>query len=194
MEFLQAYGKEIVSLLVPVITWVLNVGLRPKVKLMLSNPHFFSFLADVPQVVNGHATQIKQTFNTASVRLFNGGRQVAKQVQVVFNYKPDVLNVWPPCEFAKDLDEHNRYVLSFPYLAPKEELRIEILTVGRPLPEPVSGRCEEGLAKKVKVRFVQDIPQWRVNAVIFFALAGLGSAVYWLIVVIQLLVLRTPTP
>lgn len=44
MEFLSTYGKEIVSILVPFITWFLNVGIKAKAKLIWGSPHFFNFL------------------------------------------------------------------------------------------------------------------------------------------------------
>jgi len=34
MEFVAAYGKEIVALMVPFITWFLNVGIKAKAKLI----------------------------------------------------------------------------------------------------------------------------------------------------------------
>ena len=45
---METYGKEIVSLLVPLVTWVLNTFYKAKVKLLLANPHTFTFLVEAP--------------------------------------------------------------------------------------------------------------------------------------------------
>jgi hypothetical protein len=48
MTFLETYGKEIVALFVPLLTWVLNTFFRAKARLFLANPHTFTFLVQQP--------------------------------------------------------------------------------------------------------------------------------------------------
>ena len=48
MELITTYGKEIVSLLIPFITWFLNVGIKAKAKLIWGSPHSFTFLVQEP--------------------------------------------------------------------------------------------------------------------------------------------------
>jgi hypothetical protein len=48
MAFLETYGKEIVALLVPLVTWSLNTFFKAKAKLLLATPHTFTFLVQEP--------------------------------------------------------------------------------------------------------------------------------------------------
>jgi hypothetical protein len=51
MTFIETYGKEIVALLVPVVTWVLNVLFKAKARLQVASPHQFTFLVQQPLIL-----------------------------------------------------------------------------------------------------------------------------------------------
>lgn len=48
MTFFETYGKEIFSLLVPVVTFLLNRHFKSKAKLLVALPHQFTFLVQQP--------------------------------------------------------------------------------------------------------------------------------------------------
>lgn len=70
MNFISTYGKEIVSILVPFITWFLNVGMKSKAKLIWTSPHAFTFILQEP-IKNGDGEVISpnQKVVTASFKL-----------------------------------------------------------------------------------------------------------------------------
>ena len=42
---IQAYGKELVALAVPVIAWILDYVFKARAKLLLATPHAFTFFS-----------------------------------------------------------------------------------------------------------------------------------------------------
>jgi hypothetical protein len=194
MSFFAAYGKEMVALFVPFITWFLTVGLKAKAKLIWSSPHSFTFLIPEPVFHEGVKVADATTVHTASVRLINSGRETATKVELVFNWKPHYINIWPARAYEEAVDSDKRCTIRFASFAPKEELRVEIMALNAQLPQLLTVRSDQCVAQNVHIRWVPWVPNWRIAVAQFLCLVGLGTLVYWVIVLLQLLVLRTPTP
>ncbi len=193
MAFVQQYGKELVSLLVPFITWLLNVPLRARPKIIWGSPHEFTFIVSEP-MKDGAGKVISETQHakTKSFRIINNGRASASKIELVFNWKPQCINVWPLRKFESAQLEDKRYVMLFDSLAPKEEIGIEVLTVNAELPNLVTVRCADCIPRHIPIRWVRAVPQWRINAAVLAMFVGMGTAVFWILSLVQFLVLRTP--
>jgi hypothetical protein len=195
MGFFEAYGKEIVSLCVPFITWFLNVALKAKTRLVWNKPHEFDMLVHEPlRNPAGEVVQQSQVVRTASIRVKSIGRQGATKIELVFNWRPQYINIWPVRSYEEKLLDDRRYILVFDNLSLGEEIGIEIMAINAELPRLILVRCAECVAEQIGMRWVRDVAQWRVSLVLFLAGLGSATAMYFLIVLIQLLVLRTPTP
>lgn len=193
MSVLAEYGKEIVSLAVPFITWFLNVGIKPKAKLIKTTRHAFTFIVQEPiRNAEGAVVQPNQKVCTASVQIINSGRDTAHKVEVVFNWKPQYLNLWPVRSYEEKSDGDGRYMLIFENLAPKEEIGIEVMSVNHDLPGLIQVRSAECLAQDVQLMWFVRVSQWRIQLARVFVLLGFGTAIYWLLTLIQFLVLKTP--
>lgn len=187
------YGKEIVSLLVPFVTWLLNVGIKPRAKLIWTSPHSFSFLVQEPiRDAQGNILQPTQMVHTASIRVINTGRETAHKVELVFNWKPPYLNLWPVRSYEERNDGDNRHMLIFENLAPKEELGLEIMSINRDLPALLQVRSAECIAKNVRLMWFASVPSWRIKTASVLILLGFSAAVYWTVTLLQFLVLKTP--
>jgi hypothetical protein len=193
VSFVQQYGKEIVSLIVPFITWLLNVPLRARPKIIWGSPHEFTFIVNEPaKDTAGKVISERQIARTKSFRIINNGRASAPKIELVFNWKPQCINIWPLRKFEEDLLEDKRYVLTFDSLAPKEEIGIEVLTVNAELPNLMTARCSDCIPREIPIRWVRAVPQWRINAAVLAMFVGMGTAVFWILTLVQYLVLRTP--
>jgi hypothetical protein len=193
MSILETYGKEMVALLVPLVTWLLNSFFKTKAKLQVALPHKFTFLVQEPLIdPEGKEVSPTQTVNTNSFIIRNAGRDSATKVELVFNWKPMCINLWPVRHFEENIEPDRRYVLIFDSLAPNEVLGVEVLSVNRELPNLVTVRCEQCVAQNINM-YPQPVVS---NAIIFAARVlmaiGLAAAVYIAIYLIQFLVLRTP--
>jgi hypothetical protein len=187
------YGKEIVSLLVPFIAWLLNVGIKPRAKLVWTSPHSFKFLVQEPlRDGQGNILEPTQSVHTASIRVINTGRETAHRVELVFNWKPPHLNLWPVRSYEEKGDGDRRHMLIFENLAPNEELRLEIMSINRDLPALLQVRSAECLAKNVMLMWFATVPSWRLKTTRFLMLLGFSAAVYWTVTLVQFLVLKTP--
>ncbi|MGJ7497184.1 hypothetical protein ACSFA8_19150 [Variovorax sp. RT4R15] len=188
---MQTYGKEIVALLVPFLTWVLNVGIKAKVKLIWTSPHSFTHLI---QGIGGEPGQPARsgTLHVASMVIVNAGRDTATNVEVVFNHKPPFLNLWPVRPAQEHVGADGRFTLTFTSFAPKEELRLEMIAVDSQVPGVLLVRSDQHVANRLDMRYVRRLPNWQNRLIVFLLFAGLGTVVYWGIALTQILVLKTP--
>ncbi len=194
MPLLTEYGKEIVSLLIPFITWFLNVGIKPRAKLLKTTRHAFTFIVQEPiRNAQGEVVQPNQRVCTASVQVFNSGRDTAHKIEVVFNWKPQCLNLWPVRSFEEKTDGDGRYMMIFENLAPKEEIGIEIMAVNADLPGVIQVRSAESIAQDVQLMWFIRVAAWRIQLGRALLLLGFGTAIYLLLTIIQFLVLKTPS-
>ena len=190
---IQTYGKEIVALLVPLITWLLNTFLRSHARLHVAAPHRFTFLVQQPLIgAEGKQVSPTQTVNTNSVIVYNSGRDAATKVELVFNWKPMCLNIWPSRHFEEHLEPDGRYVLIFPSLSPGETLGCEVLSVNADLPNLITVRSDQCVAKFVNMYPQPVLTPAKRRIAGFLLAAGLAAVVYGAIVLVQLLVLKTP--
>ena len=193
MEFISTYGKEIVSLLIPFITWFLNVGIKAKAKLIWASPHSFTFLVQEPiRDHEGNVIQPTQKVCTASIKVINSGRETANKVELVFNWKPHYVNLWPVRHYEQKTDIDNRHIMIFDNLSPKEEIGLEIMSINADLPALLLVRSAECTAQNVPLMWIRYVASWKINIARLLLLIGLSASVYWLIALIQFLVLKTP--
>lgn len=192
MNFFAEYAKELVSIIVPFLAWFLNVGLKAKAKLIWTAPHAFSFLVLEPlKDADGTVVAESQSVHTASIRVINVGREVARNVELVFNWKPQYLNRWPLRDFEERYLVDGRYMISFTTLAPKEETGLEILSVNRDLPDIVHVRSSEGVAERVQMLWIRQQPKWLWALGSTLMYFGIAAVIYVLILLLQFLVLST---
>jgi len=193
MSIIQTYGKELVALLVPFIAWMLNRFFQAKAKLNISSPHGFVFLVDKPLYNEHGGLERKElTVYTKSYVLINAGRVTSTNIEIVFNWRPMCINMWPIRSHSERIENDNRCILMFNSIAPGEILGLEILDINRQLPDLVSARCDQCIAHNV-VMYPQPVVSNLTRFVCALLLAlGLGAGVYIVILLIQFLVLQTP--
>lgn len=193
MSFLGTYGKEIVALLVPIITLMLNSFFKAKAKLQVALPHQFTFIVQQP-LLNEEGQQISptQTVKTNSFIIRNAGRESATKLELVFNWKPMCLNLWPVRHYEEFPQPDGRYVLIFDSLAPGEILGIELLSVNGSLPDLTTVRSAQCVAENINM-YPQPIVSTATRRIAATLIVlGIAAFVYLSIVLIQFLVLRTP--
>jgi len=193
MSVLQIYGKEIVAFFVPFIAWALNTFLKSKARLNVATPHRFTFLVQQPLLdKDGKQISPTQTVHTNSIVVYNSGRDSATKVELVFNWKPMCVNIWPPRHSEEFIEADRRYVLIFPGLAPNEMIGCEILSVNEDLPNLLTVRSDQCTAQVINM-FPQPVStplRRRINSIMFGV--GFATSVYLLIILVQWLVLKTP--
>jgi hypothetical protein len=193
MDFLESWGKEIVSLLVPVLTWALGRFFGSRAKLEFSNPHAFRFTVQEPlRDPAGAIISPTQTVHTRSLVCRNTGKVTLTRVEWVFHSKPQCLNVWPPRQyFHRDVAD-GRHALLFPSLAPGEAVGAEVLAINANVPDVLTVRSDQCLVDWVTMAPQRVVERWRIRVLLLLAFAGLGVLVYATILLLQWLILLTP--
>lgn len=193
MSLLETYGKEIVSLFIPLITWVLSTFFKARAKLLLASPHNFTFLVQQPlQDQQGNLISPTQNVYTSSFMIQNAGRETATKVELVFNWKPQCINVWPMRHYQEHTEPDNRYVMIFDSLSPNETVGCELLSVNNQLPALITARSDQCVAQTINMYPQPEIKNWQRRVGVILALAGLALVIYLAIVLLQFLVLKTP--
>lgn len=193
MVFLEQYGKEIVAVLVPFATWIANNYMGAKAKLQLGMQHQFTFLVQQPWYnSDGSLRSPTQTVKTHSYVVKNAGRAAATNVEIVFNWKPLCVNIWPLRHFEEHIEADGRYVIIFDGLSPGEVQGIEVLEVNQVLPDLINVRSQQCVAQQI---VLYPLPLISRSRRLFFSIMfglGVGVSVYMLITALQFLVLKTP--
>ena len=193
MTIIETYGKEIIAIIVPLITWLLNALFRAKARLLLASPHTFTFLVQQPLLdEKGNQIAPTQTLYTRSLMLINAGKETATKVEWVFNWKPLCINVWPSRHFEEYTEPDKRYVMIFSSLAPHEYLGCEIFSINGELPVLITVRSDQCVAQTINMHPQPVVPTWKRRIAVMLLLAGLALSVYVAIVILQFLVLKTP--
>jgi hypothetical protein len=193
MNFFQTYGKEIVSLFVPLFAWLLNTFFKARAKLQLAKPHSFTFLVQQPLIdSNGKTLSPTQSVHTSSFVLLNAGKETATKIELVFNWQPECINTWPSRHYESRTEPDSRFTMLFDSLSPKESLGFELFSINRDLPDLVTARCDQCVAQSVTMYPQPVAKPWQRRIAVFLLFAGLFVFVYVVIVVLQFLILKTP--
>lgn len=189
MNFLQTYAKEIFALAVPLIAWFLDTRLGDRAKLQLGAPHNFTFIVDEPlKDPEGNVVAPNQSVHTASHVISNSGRETATKVELVFNWKPHCINIWPVRHYQDYIETDGRYVMIFDSLAPKEQQTFELLSINRDLPKLVTARSDQCIASVVQMYPTPIVAVWKQRLAVTLMFAGLSLSVYVAVLLLKFLV------
>lgn len=171
----------------------MNRFFKAKAKLIIASPHSFTFLVQEPlRDAEGKTLKQTQTARTASYLLKNIGSEPAKNIELVFNWKPQCINIWPSRHITEHVEADNRYVVIFDSLAPNEYVGFELLSVNEESPALITARSEQCLAKFVEMYPQQVLKPWIARTVTVVMLLGVGAAIYLALLVLQFLLIGTP--
>lgn len=192
MNIFTLYGKEIFAFVVPVFTFLLNKYFKNGAKISYGELHQFTFLIQEPLKNNdGDIVKHAQNVHTLSYIFNNEGRESATNVEIIFNYPPMYLNVWPARHYELKRDSDGRHIMVFDYLAPNEAIRCEVMSINENLPSLLSVRCKEGLAQQIGLYPQKVINPRTINFVRFLIFLGSVSLVYLVVVLLQWLLIKT---
>jgi len=192
MNIVSQYGKEIFAIVVPVFTFLMNKYLKSNAKISFGQLHNFSYLINEPlRNPDGEVLRAKQLVHTHSYVFMNEGRESASSVEIVFNFKPMYLNIWPSRHYELKEDGEDRYIMVFDYLAPKESIRCEVLSINNDLPEILSVRCKEGLAQKIRYYPQKISHPLLLNFLRIQVFLGIATFSYLMVIILQWLIVKT---
>ena len=187
---LGQYSKEIVSILVPILVWVLNGGLRRKARLLWTEQHSSSILTE-EKYQDGDETKSRPVaVCNRSLYFKNAGSQAAKSIELVFNWQPQCMSLVPHRCYQEKSNPDGRYIIQIDNLAPKEWFVCNLFSV-RELPQLVTVRCEQTVPRYLESSPQEVHPRWKMTIVAYLMAVGLATSVYLLLVVSQYILIKT---
>jgi hypothetical protein len=186
MIFIHEYSKELTSLLVPLVGAIVAALFRARAKLIWSVHSWKNLLTEEFVAVEvGPPAKKLVNVHTATLFFQNLGREAATEIEIVFNWKPPIFQIWPTRQYITATNPDGRFIIKFPNLAPKESLGIDLLSVRNELPALIQCRSLQGNAKKIETTPQQVHPAWKLWMVAFLMFMGLVSSIYLIISIIQ---------
>lgn len=187
MSLFAQHQTEIWSFVSAVALLALQRLFRMKARLHYAVGHSWNMLVDEPLVgADGVKLTDKQIVRTASITVTNSGLLPARNLEVTFNWRPPIYNVWPARIFATEVGEMNRFALRFDSLAPNEAVNVEIMAVNQELPLVTVVRSDDRVAKLISMSPQRVWPRWVLILVAIDMLLGLAAAIYLLASILDL--------
>ncbi len=163
----------LVSGLVAVVAAFILRWIKPKAKIIWSETHIFCYLItpDDPDKLAGNLW-------TRSMFVQNVGKETAEGVEIIFNFKPQLFNLWPSLPHTTELIPDKRFVIRANSLAAKEWFRIELLSEHEP-PDLVRVRtASTGEALKVDMVPTRMYPKPILFLIVLSMYLGAFSIIY----------------
>lgn len=186
MDLLKQYSKEIVSLIVPFVAFLLARIFRAKARLIWSIHSSRVLLTEeLVQVADGPPERKLVTVSSAWLFFQNMGREPATEIEIVFNWQPQIYNIWPTRQYETAINPDGRFIVKIPNLAPKEFLGFDLLTSRGDLPTLIQCRSLQGIATKIETTPQQVQPRWKLILAAFLMFLGGVASLFLFISAIQ---------
>jgi hypothetical protein len=186
--FAQTYQAQLGSIVTVIIGAFVTRFLRLRPKLFYSVKHSSNIIVEQPLLdPEGKQVSSNQIVRTASIVVENTGLHPAKGVEVAFNWKPQIMNIFPGRAFSEVPSALGRYSLKFDTLAPGEQTTIDIMAINAELPLMSAVRCDECQGKLINMAPQRVWPTWFLRVILAIMILGASTAVYLVIRLIQII-------
>jgi hypothetical protein len=153
-EFAKAY-PPILSFLLTTIGSVAYHYLKPKVKLIWGIKSEFTHVMR-PKGEGQQAVLV----HTATFTIQNNGRLPATDIEIVLNYEPDEVSIWPQRQYAIVKNNETRQILVVKFLGARESIDLSMICVGRDLPVLLNVKSPEATGTRVPITYNRLYPRW----------------------------------
>jgi hypothetical protein len=162
-NILHEYAPLVSFLLTTLVTVIIYL-FRPKVKLIWGSKSDFKHIMRSRE--NTDIKKPKQSeqqplvVHSAHYFIKNTGQTEAKNVEIVLNFPPDEISVWPQRQYGLSVNNENRQIIFLPFIGSKESLDILLLSVGKELPMLMNVKCPESNGRQVRIDYHRVLPKW----------------------------------
>lgn len=163
--------------------------MKGKTRFICAQRRNFTFLISAQLNDSGVVVQPAGSVHTMSYFIRNDSKEPITGIEVVWNWKPDAMNIWPPRPFAEFIDGDRRYSTRLSSLSPGEDLLFELIAFGAELPRMVSCRCDQSVARHVELNFYERLPSWKQWRIKVLAFIGACTAIYLMLKILQVVLI-----
>lgn len=151
--------------------WLKN-RLEPKGRLVwsVSHQHYYR----IPRLDADGSFSVR----TQQIWFQNLGRKPIDDIEIVFNWKPQHLEVWDPRQYNILSTPDGRHVLSLPNLSAKEFFTVSIIDTFGEIPEVISVRWKGGIGKSIQMAPTQVLPKFVLLILWLLIMIGFSAVVF----------------
>lgn len=164
-----AKSPNIVAAILTFILTIIHRIAQPRPKIVWGTSHGFSFI--VPRTDPPGPDFL---VHTQTVFIQNVGRESASDIEVILNYRPHNLSLWPQLVYSTTSNPENKYIIKIENLGRREFTQIEMLHSVGDMPAVLRIRTPRGECKQAPMAPMQVFPA----SVRFFLLITLLLGVY----------------
>lgn len=146
-------------------------------KLSWSYLHGHTYLVPFPANTQAESPPTDQLYETQSFYFYNAGRAPAKNIEIIFNFKPQHFELFPVIPYKVSENPDGRTIVSIESLGHKESFNIEQIAAGT-LPTIINVRTESGQAVHKEFWFLPKPPKWHIWLIQGLAFLGILSLLY----------------
>lgn len=180
------YQVQLWSLATVLFAATVNRITRLRPRIYYSIHHSSSILVNEPRLDgDGNVISPNQIVHMASIVVENGGIATAKSLEIAFAFKPRIMNVSPRRGYSESASPLGSHSIKFDSLAPREQTKIDIMSINEDLPMLTAVRSDECQGKHILMAPQRIWPSWFIRCIGTVMLIGAISSVYLLIRLIQ---------
>ena len=164
LDFLKSLPPSLLPVAITTLIGVIGYFAKPKVKLIWGEKTNFSHILRPKK--DG---EVPVKVSTSHYIVQNSGRASAKDIEIVFNFAPDEVSIWPQRGYKLENNSEGRLIVKLDFLAPREFVDVFLLSITNNLPELLNVKNPEYVGKPVVVGYHHVLPK----AVYFAMILGM---------------------
>lgn len=175
IEFAQAHSGEIVAIAAVILAYALHRLGRLRAKLVFGVQRAFTFSVGAPLLGTASRAFPCEKIDTVSVSVANLGSELARNVEIMLNGEPQLVNIRPARRYTMSSPIQGHVAIVLDGLAAKEAVVLELLAIDADVPEVVLVRSDSGAGIRVPstLRLVQ--PFWKLVMARLLVRAGFAA-------------------
>jgi hypothetical protein len=172
-------SPQIIAAFLTIATTILLRLMQPRPKVVWGTSHNFTFRLPTTNPPGGEFL-----LHTQAIFLQNIGFSPAEDVEVILNYKPENLSLWPQLNYSTDTNPEGRCIIKIKNLGGREFTSLEMLHSQGDMPTTLRVRTPRGECKQVPMAPMQVLSRWTRMTLILLMFLGAFTIFYWLAVAI----------
>jgi hypothetical protein len=168
-------NPQILAAILTIATTLLLRVLQPRPKVVWGTSHQYSHRIPRTPELGGEWLLHSQT-----VFVQNIGFAPAQDVEIILNFKPENLSLWPQLNYTTSINREQRFIVKIENLGRREFTALEMLHSTGNMPETLRVRTPRGECRQVPMAPVQTFSRRVRFAVIGLMFLGIFTVFEWL--------------
>jgi hypothetical protein len=166
---------QLIATLLTIATTIVLRMIQPRPRVVWGTSHQFAF-----RIPRTNAPGGEFLLHTQTAFLQNIGFGPAEDVEIILNYKPEHLSLWPQLNYTTVTNPEGRFIIKIENLGRREYTAVEMLHSIGEMPTALRVRTSRGECRQVSMAPMQVFPRWFIMLLRMLILVGAYQVFEWL--------------